>query len=158
MLRDRVNNSVSQVSEIIKEEQPRQNMLKPLLRPPGAINERDFLKGCTRCDACIIACPHDALVAARKKFQEAARTPVLNLVISPCRMCKDTPCITACEPGVLKSTIPFKMGTAQIETLDCFAYKSSFCSVCFFRFSENFTLNVSKTEPVICSSPPTGGS
>jgi ferredoxin len=30
----------------------------PLLRPPGAIAEPDFLATCTRCGDCAKACPH----------------------------------------------------------------------------------------------------
>ena len=34
---------------------------KLLLRPPGAIPEKDFLKTCIKCGLCVEACPFDTL-------------------------------------------------------------------------------------------------
>ncbi|TVQ62272.1 MAG: 4Fe-4S dicluster domain-containing protein [Phycisphaerales bacterium] len=108
----------------------RYNKPFPVLRPPGAIEETTFLDGCTRCAACIEACPHDAIINAPDRFRVAAGTPMIDPVRQPCRMCEDTPCVTACEPGVLRKDLPVVMGVARISPVTCLAHQNSFCTVC----------------------------
>lgn len=105
----------------------------PVHRPPGAVNERAFLDGCTRCGECIAACPVGAIVLAPAKFREAAGTPMIDPHRSPCVMCPDTPCITACEPRVLRESQPRQMGVAWVQTMACLAHTGTFCSVCSER-------------------------
>ncbi len=62
-------------------------------RPPGALPEEAFLAACTRCGACIEACPESTLVA------DEAGLPVADIERHPCMMCRDVPCAAACEPG-----------------------------------------------------------
>lgn len=102
----------------------------PLLRPPHAVAEPLFLSGCTRCRACLEACPHGAIVPAPARFRAAAGTPMIDPITQPCLLCEDTPCVTACEPKVLRSDLPLRMGTARINVVTCLAHLGSFCSVC----------------------------
>lgn len=102
----------------------------PVLRPPGAIEEAAFLAVCTRCNACVEACPHDAITLAPARLREAAGTPILNPVESPCRMCAELPCVAACELLALRFDVPVKMGTAAISPLDCLAHQNTTCSAC----------------------------
>jgi ferredoxin-type protein NapG len=101
-----------------------------VLRPPGAIDEESFLAACTRCSACVTACPHDAVTLAPPRLRGAAGTPTIDPLRAPCRMCPDTPCITACEPRALRPDQPLKMGTAVISPLTCLAHQNSPCSAC----------------------------
>src|SRR5690606_36871456 len=94
----------------------------PVHRPPGAVDEVSFLSGCTRCNECISACPAGAIVHAPARFREAAGTPMIDPSAAACVMCEDTPCITACKPGVLRADQPLKMGVAYIQTMACLAY------------------------------------
>ena len=105
----------------------------PIHRPPGAVDELSFLSGCTRCNECIIACPVSAIVHAPARFREAAGTPMIDPYTTACIMCADTPCITACKPGVLRADQPPKMGVAWIQTMACLAHTGSFCTVCSER-------------------------
>lgn len=102
----------------------------PVLRPPGAIEESAFLAACTRCNACVEACPHGAIALAPARLREAAGTPVLNPIAAPCRMCAELPCVAACEPLALRLDVPAKMGTAAISPLDCLAHQNTTCSAC----------------------------
>jgi ferredoxin-type protein NapG len=102
----------------------------PILRPPGAIAEDAFLEGCTRCDACVEACPHGSIVHAPARFRRAAGTPMIDPAQQPCWMCEDTPCVHACEPRVLRSELPVKIGLARIDVTMCMAHQGSFCTVC----------------------------
>ncbi len=75
------------------------------IRPPFAIDEINFLLSCTRCDACIQACPHEVIfpLPARLGAQVVA-TPVMDLLNRSCHLCEDWPCVTACDTQAL--TIP----------------------------------------------------
>lgn len=128
----------------------------PIHRPPGAIDEAGFLTGCTRCNACVEACPVDAIVLAPPRFQRAAGTPMIDPHTNPCVMCADTPCITACEPRVLRPDQPLKMGVAWIETMACLAYTGSFCTVCAERCPVEGAIQVTQGRPVISAERCTG--
>lgn len=121
----------------------------PIHRPPGAIDERSFLTGCTRCGDCISACPVHTIVVAPERFREAAGTPMIDSTIAGCVMCEDTPCITACKPGVLRADRPKKMGVAWIQTIACLAHSGSFCSVCSERCPVENAIEVVAGKPRI---------
>ncbi len=105
----------------------------PLLRPPGAIAEPDFLATCTRCNDCAEACPHDAIHPAPERLRDAAGTPWIDPLTEPCRLCDDLPCIAACEPRALRPEAPAALGTARIQVLDCLNQLGTTCSVCLER-------------------------
>ena len=106
----------------------------PLLRPPGAITERQFLQNCTRCDKCIHACPKDAIVKAPKKFGFLVMgTPYIDPIKTPCVMCDDLPCIPACPDSALlpvESPSEINMGYAILDKKKCQAYGDTFCQQC----------------------------
>ncbi len=106
----------------------------PLLRPPGAITERLFLQNCTRCDKCIHACPKDAIVKAPKKFGFLVMgTPYIDPMKTPCVMCDDLPCISACPDNALlpvDSPSEVNMGYAMLDKNKCQAYGDTFCQQC----------------------------
>lgn len=115
---------------------PAQRPVFPVLRPPGAIAEADFLAGCTRCGDCIRACPHQAIRLAPERLRSAAGTPFIDPAEQPCLMCIDTPCITACAPAVLRrapeTPVP-SIGVARISTVDCLAHQGGICMTCSER-------------------------
>jgi ferredoxin len=53
--------------------------LPVLHRPPGAIEESAFVAECTKCDACVRACPVDAITHAESFFGAAGGTPGIAL-------------------------------------------------------------------------------
>lgn len=128
----------------------------PIHRPPGAVDEVAFLAGCTRCDACIRACPVNALVHAPDRFREAAGTPMIVPHESACIMCDDAPCIAACAPGVLRRDRSRKMGVAWIQPMACLAYTGSFCSVCSERCPVPGAIEVAGGRPAIRADACTG--
>lgn len=123
--------------------------LLPIHRPPGAVDEAAFLAGCTRCNDCIEACPVDAIRIAPNRFRHAAGTPMIDPYASPCVMCPDAPCISACKPGVLRADQPRKMGVAYIERAACLAYTGSFCTVCSERCPVPGAITVADGRPTI---------
>ena len=109
------------------------------IRPPFAVNELDFLFDCTRCDKCIKACPHDVLFKLPAKWGvKAVGTPAMDLRVRGCHMCQDWPCVTACEPKVLKlpdqdGEIPpeaVKLARVTINTKTCLPYLGPECGAC----------------------------
>lgn len=110
-------------------------MVVPLLRPPGAVQELSFLTKCTRCDLCMKACPHEAIIKAPAKYGAAVDTPMIAPADAPCYLCADTPCIAVCPEGALLPAVPVKMGTAYLILSKCFAYNRQvdLCDYCFDR-------------------------
>ena len=121
----------------------------PVLRPPCAVDEQSFLEGCNRCYECIKACPPDAFDHAPARFRGAAGTPYIEALANPCWMCEDTPCVSACEPGVLHPDLPKKMGDALIHEHDCLAHQGTFCSVCFEQCPVEGALSIEDNVPII---------
>jgi ferredoxin-type protein NapG len=108
------------------------------VRPPHALPELHFLVTCTRCDECVKACPHQVIFKLSEQTDRlAAGTPALDLLNRGCHMCPDTPCVTACETGALKSpeapndTIPpYKLAIATIDEKTCLPYSGPECGAC----------------------------
>ncbi len=68
------------------------------VRPPGAYpSEKTFLKLCTGCDACMAACPVNAILIDDLE----KRKPFLDPENKPCIHCPGYPCISACPTGAL---------------------------------------------------------
>lgn len=105
-----------------------------LLRPPGALPEEAFLATCTRCDACIIACPKFAVRRAGAELgPRLDGTPVIVPLEQPCWLCPDQPCIPVCEPGALRPlerTQDARLGRIRVREDACFAAQGSICETC----------------------------
>lgn len=111
------------------------------LRPPGAIDEKNFLKKCIRCGLCVSNCPYDTLHLATLNDNLPNATPYFIPRKQPCYMCIDIPCVPVCPTGALseKSLIKdkkldinrAKMGIAVIDTKACIAYWGIQCDACY---------------------------
>lgn len=109
------------------------------IRPPFAIAELEFLLACTRCDACIAACPHGVIFPLAPRLGAAVTsTPALDLLKKGCHLCEDWPCVKVCETGALKipdysvteRVVPGKMALAEINTALCLPYSGPECGAC----------------------------
>jgi MauM/NapG family ferredoxin protein len=106
-----------------------------LLRPPGALDEFDFLVACTRCDKCVRACPMGSIVKVGPQGVLAAGTPAIDPRIMPCYLCSALPCVTACPEGALvwpkrkaagqelEGPPAVEMGTARVRRNLCLTYE-----------------------------------
>ncbi len=108
-----------------------------LLRPPGALDELEFLTKCTRCDKCMKACPENAILLAAPSAGLAIKTPYIDPRSVPCFLCTTLPCVTACEDAALlwprvrladgrewegpKAT---RMGTARVKQSQCVTWET----------------------------------
>ena len=121
----------------------------PIFRPPGAIEESQFLAGCTRCNDCSTACPHEAIRPVAQRFVAFAGTPTIEANSAACRMCVDFPCIAACKPGVLTTRFPPIMGTAMITAHLCLAHHGTTCTVCSERCPVEGAISVTTGKPTV---------
>lgn len=112
------------------------------IRPPFAIAEIEFVLACTRCDACIEACPHDVIFKLAASYGiDVAATPALDLAHKGCHLCADWPCVSVCEPSALllpevdeeaetQSVPPPRLAMASIDTSQCLPYMGPECGAC----------------------------
>ena len=105
------------------------------MRPPGAVPEPAFQTNCTRCTACQEACPYDSIRRLGPEFGDNAGTPAIIPEESPCYLCEDMPCITACEPAALlpMANNDVTMGTAVLNDSACYIAQGQPCDYCFVR-------------------------
>lgn len=116
-----------------------------LLRPPGALPEREFLSRCIQCMRCVDSCPNHAILAyscSPDRLQQG--TPVIKARRQACMLCNGIPgnflrCTEVCSTGALElvakdpATILQKvsMGIAEIDTVLCYSYNSWICGACY---------------------------
>jgi len=105
------------------------------LRPPGAIPEHQFLTTCTQCTDCQSACPYDAIRRLGPEFGKSAGTPAIIPSESPCYLCEDMPCVSACQPLALQpiARTDAMMGTAVIDLQACYVPQGQRCDYCVSR-------------------------
>jgi MauM/NapG family ferredoxin protein len=106
------------------------------IRPPGAVAEKDFLKKCVRCGACMQACPTNAIQPA--VFQaglDGLWTPVIiplnGYCEYECHRCTRVCPTHAIANLTLAEKKQFKIGTAVINRSTCYTYADGYnCAVC----------------------------
>jgi len=136
-----------------------QAMLPVLHRPPCAVDEITFTAQCTRCDACVRACPVDAIVHADALFGKAAGTPIIEPRSKACVMCEDLPCVAACVAegtSVLNPKLAPKMGTARIIKPSCLAYRGQACDACVRACPVEGAIEIRRGLPVVHEDACTG--
>jgi ferredoxin-type protein NapG len=107
-----------------------------LLRPPGAIDEASFLATCQRCDACVRACPADAIYLLGRSAGDATGTPVIDPDRAPCVVCDGLQCTQVCESGALATLLVpkhIRMGVAEVYDPLCLRTQGDGCTICVER-------------------------
>ena len=111
------------------------------LRPPGALDEVDFLKTCIKCGMCVEACPFDTLQLANPGSNKPMGTPYFEPREMPCYMCIDIPCVPVCPSGALDikkvstdnqlDINKAQMGVAVLDIKNCIAFWGIQCDACY---------------------------
>ncbi|MEN8115605.1 MAG: ferredoxin-type protein NapG [Bacteroidota bacterium] len=130
-----------------------------VLRPPGALPEKEFSKACLKCGQCVEACPYDTLKLSTATDGISNGTPYFEARDIPCYMCTDFPCIAECpskaltEEAISVDDAPSinnsKMGLAVIHKESCIAYWGIQCDACYRAcplMGEAITLELEKNE------------
>ena len=109
-----------------------------LIRPPGALNEIDFLAVCARCGLCMKVCPTNAIQPA---FNEAGWggfwTPIVVPKYGYCELAC-TLCSQICPTGAIrpisseeKKRTPIRIGSAAVDRGRCLPWSGNGpCIVC----------------------------
>lgn len=95
----------------------------PRLRPPGALDEEDFLAACIKCGQCVQVCPIQAIRLADLNEGLGNGVPYVVARDQACDFsCDATQCILACPTGALSHGIDkkeqVKMGKAALVDPD----------------------------------------
>ena len=125
------------------------------LRPPAAIDEKDFLRTCIKCGLCSEACynresnkdkngnQRPATIKMAKAGDRATiGTPFFIPLDVPCYMCDDIPCVPACPTEALDITkvtnkkgeldpSMMDMGLAVVDQNSCIAFWGIQCDACY---------------------------
>ncbi len=114
---------------------------KLILRPPGALNEKDFLSTCIKCGLCVEACPFDTLKLAKPGDNKPLGTPFFTPREIPCYMCTDIPCVPVCPTDALDEKLVStngkldiniaQMGVAVVDSQSCIAFWGIQCDACY---------------------------
>lgn len=76
--------------------------MKARLRPPGALDEHDFLASCIKCGQCVQVCPVQAIRLADLVDGFGVGTPYIDARAQACDFsCDAGQCILACPTGAL---------------------------------------------------------
>jgi ferredoxin-type protein NapG len=114
---------------------------KLILRPPGALKEKDFLATCIKCGMCVEACPFDTLKLAKPGDNKPLGTPFFIPRDIPCYMCTDIPCVPVCPTNALDEKLvstdgilninSAQMGVAVVDSQNCIAFWGIQCDACY---------------------------
>jgi ferredoxin-type protein NapG len=78
------------------------NARTPRLRPPGALNEADFLSSCIKCGQCVQVCPVQAIKLGDLDDGFGVGVPYIDARAQACDFsCDAVQCILACPTGSL---------------------------------------------------------
>ena len=110
----------------------------PPLRPPGALEEPEFLSKCIRCRRCGQVCPNETIKYFDNFDPAMTGTPYINPREKGCILCMK--CNNTCPSGSL-TAIPedsdeilkkVKMGIAVVDKNICNSFNGYVCGVCVF--------------------------
>lgn len=117
-----------------------------LIRPPGALDETEFLARCIRCGECLRACPNDALQpavteAGLEGLWSPMLTPSIGYCLPGCVLCSEV-----CPAGAISEltpqqkgwlvdagpkVMPVRLGTASYDRAHCLPWAAQTdCVVC----------------------------
>ena len=89
------------------------------LRPPGAVDEHEFLGLCIKCGQCLQVCPYHSIHLADFAKGAGEGTPYIDATVRGCWACEAVPCVLACPTGALEHTCEkaedIHMGIAVLE-------------------------------------------
>lgn len=99
------------------------------LRPPGALDEKEFLASCIKCGQCVQVCPVEAIKLADLDEGFSIGTPYIEARDQACDFsCDGLQCVLACPTGALTHELDYpaesRMGFARLAIPDnCLAMK-----------------------------------
>jgi MauM/NapG family ferredoxin protein len=108
-------------------------VLRTVLRPPGALPEREFLQTCYRCGNCMDVCPARCIRPMSGADLEQSGTPYIDPDLSACVICDELACMKACPSGALRlvsGITQIRMGRAAVDYAICVRSAGEACTLC----------------------------
>ena len=101
------------------------------LRPPGALDEKEFNDTCSRCGECVRACPVQC-IQMDSTGNQGAGLPYIDPNAAACTMCDELACMAICPTGALMPTLRdlIDMGTAMVRESTCLRTAGQDCTLC----------------------------
>ncbi|TFH22226.1 MAG: 4Fe-4S dicluster domain-containing protein [Myxococcales bacterium] len=103
-----------------------------IVRPPGSVEEPDFLARCIRCTRCADACPTQCIRFFGPEAGESQATPYILTADTACSMCLE--CGKACPTEaieVVELMTDVAMGTAEVDERLCVSHNGTgMCGAC----------------------------
>lgn len=106
---------------------------RTVLRPPGAVHEKEFLDTCYRCGNCVEACPAMAIRRLTHDDPNLSGTPYIDPDLSACVACEELACMRTCPSGALKlvaDATEIDMGLAEVRQETCIRSQGQECRLC----------------------------
>jgi len=104
-----------------------------IVRPPGALDESEFLAACIRCTRCADACGVNAIQLFGPESGKLHGTPYIDPIGAACNMC--LACGPACPTEALlplKEVAEVDMGNAVVDDRLCVSINGTgVCGACF---------------------------
>ncbi len=104
-----------------------------VVRPPGALNETEFMAACIRCTRCADACDTQCIQYFGPEGGAWQGTPYIDPAFRACNMCMA--CGGACPTGALEMLFhkeEIRMGTAVVDERLCVSTNGTgVCGACF---------------------------
>src|SRR5438105_4041700 len=128
---------IGSISEVVEKRLPFElPQYRPVLRPPGALPEKDFLATCFRSGSCADACPAHAIALRTADAGESQRgTPYIDPDLSACVVCDELACMKVCPSGALRlvGRLHIRIGLARLSEKECLRSGGENCTICIDR-------------------------
>jgi ferredoxin-type protein NapG len=102
-----------------------------VLRPPGALPEKDFRNTCSRCGDCVRVCPVQC-IKLDVSGERGHGVSYIDADTAACALCESLACMHVCPTGALVPTplVEIKMGTAVWREETCIRSRGEECRIC----------------------------
>ncbi|OEH85966.1 hypothetical protein BHU72_03630 [Desulfuribacillus stibiiarsenatis] len=106
------------------------NKKSKFLRPPGAIDELEFISTCLRCGKCQVSCQKGCIEILDQEKGIGLGTPYIQYKNQSCDFCLE--CIKVCRSGALlhPEDTELVIGNAHIHQYKCLAWQGAICNNC----------------------------
>jgi ferredoxin-type protein NapG len=105
---------------------------RPVLRPPGALDEEQFLQTCMVSGQCVSACPVAAIKVTMDPDPMKEGRPFIDPQGQACVVCEDLSCMKVCPSSALMSIAreDIRMGLAEVDEGFCVRTQGEDCQIC----------------------------
>lgn len=132
-------------------------VLRMVLRPPGALPEKQFLETCYRCGNCMDVCPARAIRPMSAGDVEQTGTPYIDPDLSACVVCDELACMKACPSGALRlvsDMFHIQMGVARLDPQVCVRSRGESCTLCIDKCPiGSSAIELGETGEIVIKSP-----